>query len=140
VAVCAVQGGLSSRAYFEPADPLSLVTLMDRIKMSAKKKQKEANDRYRERHDPSTGGHAGGVASSKPTLESRNNPRRKFQEYFQSKQQAAVMLDEYLASHERCKEEQVCQCNNYYNNNGVTLVSLIGGENEVAGAYSSSAQ
>lgn len=79
---------------------------MDRIKVSAKKKQKEANDRYRARHGTKTA-HAGSQVASKPVLESRNNPRRKFQEYFQSKQQAAVMLDEYLASHERCKEEQV---------------------------------
>ena len=97
----------------EPPDALGLVTLMDRVKVSAKKKQKEADDRYRQRHE---GGlsipnrEEEGIAAApppRPTLESRNNPRRKFQEYFQSKQQAAVMLDEYLANHDRYKDEQV---------------------------------
>ena len=80
---------------------------MDRVKTSAKKKQLEADAKYRLRHEGNALPTVKGVVPNKPALESRNNPRRKFQEYFQSKQQAAVMLDDYLSVHESCKEEQV---------------------------------
>eukprot|EP00602_Paraphysomonas_sp_CaronLab_P013097 CAMPEP_0185040702 /NCGR_PEP_ID=MMETSP1103-20130426/39067_1 /TAXON_ID=36769 /ORGANISM="Paraphysomonas bandaiensis, Strain Caron Lab Isolate" /LENGTH=1763 /DNA_ID=CAMNT_0027580099 /DNA_START=66 /DNA_END=5357 /DNA_ORIENTATION=+ len=89
-------------------DALSLVQLMDRVKDEAKKKQIEKDNLYRQQYEIDYT-HPGakpsrGVAGS--NMEGRSNPRRKFQEYFQSKQQAAVLLDEYLTSQSQWKENQ----------------------------------
>jgi hypothetical protein len=76
-----------------PPDAHELVELMDRIKKTAK--TKGDNQRLAAHAVPTKSG------------ESTNNPRRKYQEYFQTRQQAAVMVDEYLGWQKVWKDQQV---------------------------------
>jgi hypothetical protein len=109
--------GLSSRclslhscADHQPTLPLPeaihLVELSERIKHQTRVKRLEREKEIKERHLRSLGeqmtmGLEGGA------VEMKSNARKNYQEYFQTRQQAAVMIDEYLDMQDHLRHQQV---------------------------------
>lgn len=85
-------------------DVINLIDLSERIKNSAKRKRAE-----KERtNDPIDILQLPMSSSSNPSgVERKSNPRRRYQEYFQTRQQAAVIIDEYLSSQPFLRQQQV---------------------------------
>lgn len=84
-------------------DAINLIELSERIKNSAKRKKLEKENIS----NPSDILELPLPLSNIGEVERISNPRRRYQEYFQTRQHAAVMIDEYLASQPILREQQV---------------------------------
>lgn len=80
-----------------------MIELSERIKNSAKRKRLEKENIT----NPSDILELPLPLTNIGEIERKSNPRRRYQEYFQTRQQAAVMLDEYLGSQPMLREQQV---------------------------------
>ncbi len=87
-------------ALLPPPDALHLIELSERIKSAAKVRLQG----IQKRHEPQQ---SLDERMGSDIADRKSNPRRKYQEYFQIRQHAAVMMDEYLSSQETLKEQQV---------------------------------
>ena len=91
----------------QPSIPLPeaihLVELSERVKHDTQRKRLERDREVKEYHLRNFGEKMVSEGSS----EMKSNARKNYQEYFQTRQQAAVMIDEYLAMQDHLHDEQV---------------------------------
>jgi hypothetical protein len=105
---------LADRSSLPLPEAIHLVELSDRIKHEAHIKSLEREKEIKERHLYSLGermanaeGGAGAAVAAATVEATRSNARKNYQEYFQTRQQAAVMLDEYLSLQDQLRDQQV---------------------------------